>query len=536
MPGFTLSNVTTSKINRADYKSISKKSFDQFKLSSFHYSGYPIYIQEFKNGDYIFIEGKIYNHEISEVAASINHHGIDIVAENIIDYDGEFIILYYSSNSGKIEIINDYLGTLPVYIYHKNADWIISREIELITKSVKKLEKDSFGVACSLFLGHPMSNDTLWCDIKKAPTNSKIDINTSLNRVEICSVKTTPNSNHIDCSTKNLLDLIKESIINRSKKTTAPSLALSGGLDSRLIAAVSAESNQDLTFQTFIDNKNNSDVESAKKIIERLDIKHKHSFYNTTSSGSKEKDELFNIKQGLNPIIMSDLLPFLKNNIGKSLITGDGGDYILSDITPYRKINSFKNLISELATYRSIASIETAIEAAHISKTAFLSRLETEFDNYPKSNYTEKYTHFLLTQRLTNLTIEGLDRNRFYCWSTSPYLNPKVIRCALGINQKDKKKGKLFLELFNKTPYKLGEIANPNWNSNLYQTRKIGLLLFKQSLKRYKPTKKFKKSSEFEHIYTSSGLNKDEITFHLDSKSSPTFMWNYCYFKKNNLI
>jgi hypothetical protein len=81
-----------------------------------------------------------------------------------------------------------------------------------------------------------------------------------------------------------------------------------------------------------------------------------------------------------------------------------------------------------------------------------LSALEARVASYPEDDLGQKYVHFLLFEREFKFVFEGLDRNRSFFWSTSPFYEREFLYRAARVPAQFKTSFRLyryFMEALN---------------------------------------------------------------------------------------
>ena len=224
-------------------------------LASTQYEQYPL--TSFENSEFqIYLEGKIYDnnpaaiHKDLEGLATILFRDPAIYRENDIkewlrSRDGDFVVFILSKASGDIVILNDVFGRLPMYWYHSTAEgeFILSRELRFITNIKKPRNCDRMAIAQFLLLGHPLGERTLLQDIRHLRPASVIRISRegaqfSMIHLNSFDLESKPHGNKIcRANAKALVSLFSQACVNRADETSRHVLGLSGGLDSRSVAA-----------------------------------------------------------------------------------------------------------------------------------------------------------------------------------------------------------------------------------------------------------------------------------------------------------
>ncbi|MBL4862407.1 MAG: hypothetical protein JKY09_05250 [Crocinitomicaceae bacterium] len=506
MPGIILtSRIAPERVETAaqqlkftpSYSHETHISEDELTLISNRYDNYPI--RQFKVDElHFYFEGYIYNRSdedvINEVKSALLDSKYDVLANKISSYDGEFFMIVVNKQKQIVHLFNDSWGRLPVYIYENEQEKIVSREIKFITSIVDQLNYDPISVANNLMFGYSLGHKTIWQGVRKMAPHSIITIDLNSNKLgdrNFFDLKFNNENNSKDELAEEILQKIETSLDHRIQKLPQPSLSLSGGLDSRLIAACLKKINRSIPLTTYssYDQSTNPDIKSGSQIVKQLGFENLHELIPLRNTEIKDLFLLADIKQGLNFLGMSFIIPYYQYLSDKnySTITGDGGDKFLVDLTPPKKIKSEQQLINCILKYNSTCSIEEAAQLANVTPKEIIDHLKTHLNNYPVEDYNLKYAHFIVKERGINWLFEGEDRNRYFSWSTSPFYNPELIQLCLKYPMNAKRYGQLFLKLFNKLPGNLASILNPNWMLPLNDQKGIKRLHFKQNLKMYIP-------------------------------------------------
>jgi len=509
MPGFLLAvNTQQSALNKA----ISLLYFDQryscktileknsLFLAINSYQEYPTEIFEF--GDTIVLfEGKIYNkspESIREFLFSLiledgfNQH---LIEPWIAGADGEFVVVLYNKQSGKILMFNDIFGRLPVYYAVQNKTLVISREISFVKAMVSDPENDRFAIASTLLFGYVPGYKTPWKGICRLPYNSVVLIDTEENKFAIDEGERINIQNDGDNRGKNpeekLFELLVKGTINRINCLSKPSLALSGGLDSRLIAGILVNNKLKAAYLTYNEKGGSADadLEAVDQIVKLLKIEEQHKIIELGSTNESSLETLMNTKQGLNYLGMAFIVPFLNYFADNKLqqITGDGGDKILADLRPLIPLRNECDFLKYLITKNALMPLDKVLKMVSLSKNDFFTELIHIVNSYRAITYEEKYAQFLLHERAMVWLFEGEDRNRYYAWTTTPFYSTEFALKALGISMKSKKNGRLFLKFFKKLESGLETIPNPNWKLAPDQQLMIRWLFLKQRIKHSLP-------------------------------------------------
>ncbi|MGH7843963.1 MAG: hypothetical protein ACREQW_02160, partial [Candidatus Binatia bacterium] len=225
-----------------------------YLLGCTQYEHYPLTC--FENSSFqIYLEGQIYDKdpalldkELNRLASCVfqNHSDSDDrTKEWLLNADGDFVVFILRKEFGEIAILNDVLGRLPLYSYYSRTDgeFILSRELRFITNVKKNADFDRMAIAQFLLLGHPLGERTLLEDIHHVRPASIIKIcpRTSQIRVQGLRCLDFESKPYADKGIREnateLVSRFSQACVDRAHSESKNVLALSGGLDSRSVAA-----------------------------------------------------------------------------------------------------------------------------------------------------------------------------------------------------------------------------------------------------------------------------------------------------------
>lgn len=506
---------------------------------------YPL--EEINEDDFqIFIEGYIYNRDnfnlTPQICSLVESNDWANLAKLTGKLDGEFVILCLDKKERRVIILNDSWGRLPLYKVNSDKGFLLTRNAGLL--NYEKFEPNQVNVAINLLFGFSLGNSTIWNEVTKIPPHSIItcDLDSDIHEVlEYFQIGDISGSINLRDGVELVSKTLDEAIESRIKTIKNPTISLSGGLDSRFIAAVSKKLNLDVKHVTYYreNGANDLDVESAKLIARSLEISDSHELFPLGEMKNEDLEELINNKRGFNYLAMGFITDFLKlsQKFNWSLITGDGGGRFISDhILPYRKIFSKKELLDQIIMYNSMGSLKDVAALTGIKEHRMLNYLAEHINQYPVRKLDHLYSYFMIREVGVNWDCEGDDRNRNYSWCTSPYYHPQLISLALSIKSKQRRHGRLYNELFKRCPGDLQEISNPNWQNPPSQYLKTSFKYFKQKLKTLFPKKiiNMREEESLEHFEKKEELLKrleeerSQIRFNknaLPTKAKHKFYW-----------
>ena len=448
------------------------------------YDEYPIF--NFETEDFLFvIEGKIYNQSNSflekELPKIFQSASDDLRKNWLLKVDGDFIIYAYNKKTKSLNVLNDLLGRLPVYYKKINDQLIISRYIKFITSFENQTVFDKTGLGEYLIFGYLLGERTLFKDIKQLRPSSFITYTNSKftnESVYTFNFENRQNSNKTSKEMVNdLHDLFSNACVNRVSNGKQNLLALTGGMDSRIIAACLAKNN--IVFKTttmiFKNEAEKEEATIAKEISQLLNADWNPSYIYPPSG--KDVYTLLKLKEGMNYLATSFLLPFYKqiterygNNI--NLITGDKGDKTtLSYDNPIPKCSNLNDLMNYILGEHGMVSLDEVTQLIDVHKDDILNDLSNLLNSYPEKDFAQKYSHYRGIEKSHKLAFQGEDRHRRFFWTYEPITSSPFVHYFFNCPDKAKKMHKLFTPLLESFSQEAAGVVYTNFKSPINSIR-----------------------------------------------------------------
>ena len=331
------------------------------------------------SGNVLVFNGEIYNYK--SIRKNLSSHGITFKTESdtevllnaltvwgvdiIPKLQGMFAFVFFDKKHNKLIMARDYLGKKPLFFYINKSELFFSSQIKFIRKFLKSYSLDMNSVSMFIKLGYIIDPETMYNEIKSISPGQFIIIDlTNISAFEkytyIPLVIQTP-------SDKSLAETIEESLIERIEGHNSFALSLSGGLDSAILASISAKLNLPVTSFSMKYTKSDKskfslDAVHANQIANKLGIKHitvdimgPEKIEAHLNEFSKSMDEPNSNPTGL---AMMQLYKSISEQGFRLVITGDGADEIFGGYERFRLMNrygqhlkldskTFKKLINE---------------------------------------------------------------------------------------------------------------------------------------------------------------------------------------------
>ncbi len=408
--------------------------------------------------------------------------------------DGEFVVYALDTDSGDFAVVNDVFGRLPLYVYERNGEVVITRENKFLREFLGDISIDELGVAQCLLFGFTLGHRTLWKHVDKLEGGSLIrypsDSRGQRERVHQFNFGGVRNHDRsIERNADAAAESFKRACERRGSAATSTVVSLSGGLDSRSVAAgyrASGTSFEAVTFASRSDNEpidSTSDVTVARRAADLLDV----DWHRIDLSPPDTDDfrQLLSLKGGMNPFTNAQTLRFfrrLREEYGQDItyVTGDGGDKAVPDLSPSHSIGDVDELVSHLIEVESIVfSLERVIRMTGVSEAEIRDSVSSLINSYPESDPDHMYVGYKIRERGFNWLNEGEDRNRAFFWSTTPFYSLPFFTEVMSVPTEQKRHNQFYREFLSRLCPEATQLKDANFHvpmdSTLYPFIQRGL-------------------------------------------------------------
>lgn len=445
------------------------ESASQLLVGQVGYEQYPVHVFPTRSRALVILEGKIYNKSLSVVegelveAAEIGFGDVGALRawarRWTWDTDGDYLVFMASPDRSELVMFSDVLGRLPVYLWHDQRQLLAARRVSFIRHMQSQLDFDLIGCGQVLWLGYPLGSRTIIQDIRRAPGNVWLHARRHDNALhcEISSLRvlnfddkfadSVSAKTHVDA----LVDLFTSSCCGLGSRRDAQTmvLGLSGGLDSRAVAAGLMRADVPFVTATRLDAKGAArrDAQLAELLAAKLGLPWELVRLQPTTLVDQER--IVAIKDGLNYAGMAPMLPFLEClrdrwGCGATYVTGDGGDKLFPDLTfavPGASVRSLAEALIRKHTHHPVEPIERFLQ---LPPGCLYGELEQLLGQYPESDPRQKGVHFALYERGRKWLFEGEDRNRSFLWTATPFYSTPLLDYCLRVPDRLKKNRRLY--------------------------------------------------------------------------------------------
>jgi asparagine synthase (glutamine-hydrolysing) len=326
--------------------------------------------------------------------------------------------------------------------------------LNFINQLSEEVEFDKLAISQFLTFGFLLNNRTLYENINQLRPASLVRIHD--NTVQIQNMfkfnfQNRANENkNIKEVINDLHDLFSTSCKNRFKNDNKNVVALSGGLDSRLVVSSMFYNKIPFSTITFV-HKYGSVINDEQIAVQLANIFNVH--HNTVQINPPSGLDVYKqlkIKEGMNSLFTSYLHSFyykvnevFGNKI--NLITGDNGDKLIFTLDkPIRKFGSDDELSEYILNQHSILEPEMILQLTNLRKNEMLNEIVSLLKTFPEENLWNKYVHFKVSERPFKFAFQGEDRHRSFFWNISPFWSFPFYNYLMNCTDKIKKNHKVF--------------------------------------------------------------------------------------------
>jgi asparagine synthase (glutamine-hydrolysing) len=448
------------------------------------YAGYPFV--SFETDQFrVFLEGRIYSEDertLDRALITIGENlmrGSDNAAYEsirswLLDTDGEFVLLIQHKQAGVVHIVTDALGRLPLYYSRDEQSIMVSRQMDLVAAVQDRKEYDRLAIAQYLLFAYSLGNRTLLQGVHCIEPCSVIRVDPRSSRIELQRLHTFSFSEKLhsgkslETNATELSKLMSVACRSRTSSKRCNIVSLSGGLDSRAIAACMKNASISVSAATMIDADGayRADVDIAEQIARVLGIDWK--LFKLPIPRGRDAYRLLSMKAGLNSLSMSFILQFfdmLRSTYGSEInyITGDGGDKVLIDLRPKASLRSLSDLVQYIVSRHQLFSLEDVSRMTGVLERDIIRSISEQVDSYPEQDFDNKLVHFVIFERGRKWLFEGEDRNRNFFWHLAPFYGIQFFRYAMNCPDEQKADHTLYKELLVKLSPEVAAINNMHW-------------------------------------------------------------------------
>ena len=394
---------------------------------------------------------------VADLVFSTDPADRDRIAEWLLRTDGEFLLFLLHKPSGAVAVLNDPLALLPFFFYPTPDGLVASRELGFVLRLIPEKRCDPLGLAYLLLIRFCPGGRMPFAGVRRLGPGTLL-----VARPDTPDVETTTlyqwNFDHAEHGEKSLeengtrlAELLVEACRKRLDRTGAlPNvLALSGGLDSRLVAVALKAISAPCHTVSFVDadGAGLADAEAARQLADLLGFDWQQ--VNLDRVTGADVLALLRAKCGLNGLQASFIWAFnraLKDRFGSDLVyfTGDTGHGFKAFLhgVGCRDLNDVvhRGILAHYAMF----PIEAVTRLVGVPERAILDDLKENLADFPETSLQGKWTHFRILNRSFICQHDGMDRDRFHFRCAFPQPAPNLFAYCMGCPDGQKAKMRLY--------------------------------------------------------------------------------------------
>jgi asparagine synthase (glutamine-hydrolysing) len=437
---------------------------------------YPICFEKAPGNIMLIFEGKVYDRPKSNLMADIKSLiTCEVAIERyLFEVDGEFYLYLIDIDRRTVKVFGDHLNRLPLFYGYRENKWAVSRDIgfvrHFLNASINKLHLAEF-----LVFDYNLGDHTLFNNVFHLQISKKLKADLSSRKINAYH-KTFYydfSQKHIEDVDDKLFDEMASIFLKASKYRASQQniLSLSGGMDSRSVAAALCRTRAEVTGVTFEDEEKSAseDVVIAQEIAQSLDIKWKKVRLSTDNFHHDVKESI-RYKLGIQPARYYFLNQFcrkVRDLFGTKItfFTGDGGDKVFPDLSNGIDYHNDDKLFRLIIKENYEFPIAQASKLTGIPRKKLKLHIKNTIAGFPGKNSGDKHEYFVLTCRMKRYIFEGEDRNRRFFWSTNPFLSKPFFELMMKIGNTVKQDGNFYKNFVRRLDKDVAQIRNENYSS-----------------------------------------------------------------------
>ncbi len=419
------------------------------------YPGYPVrclVAPEFT----IVLEGHAYDRTADQLGRDLQElvrrafhttDALDVVSDFVRATDGDFLAVAVAATGERCIVFSDALGRLPVYVQIGPAGLALAREPKFVAGIAGTWGFDRLALAQSFWLGYPLGERTLLDGIERTGSGLFLEARPTAAGVQSRRGSTyafrSDAKSDLRGAKASAADLASRFIAATEGRARAAGgapavVSLSGGNDSRSVLAGLGQSRDHAIAATFrrAGGGHSADVLVAERIARSLGIPWES--IELSPVGADEEERLVWMKDGLNPVTMAFILPFLEEIRRRwgdraVLLTGDGGDKVFPDLRAVRRPRTMDGLVSAVVEDASMMRAEAVETLFGLPPGSLVEDLRSRLAGYPEPSFEHKFVRWQIAERARKWLFEGEDRARCFVWQATPFYSLPVFEAALAV-------------------------------------------------------------------------------------------------------
>jgi asparagine synthase (glutamine-hydrolysing) len=386
--------------------------------------------------------------------------------------DGDFVLLVVKDDGSQALVVNDRLGRLPLYTASRAGGAAIAREIKCVRAACGPGDVDRHALAQMLLFTFPLGVRTIHAHITRLPEASSAIIDAG-GRVD---ARTYYQWDFEALQAGGVAPDAAELAERFADRTAAIAdwgrgrsvvLGLSGGLDSRAVAAALSRAKTTFSSVTFTSRRKKAaeETDTSSLIARALGIPWEA--LELAPPTWEDERAMAVMRDGTSNValaFLADYFRLIAQRFGASALhfTGDGGDRALPDLRAEVRIADRDDFLE----YRLANALWTVAEAAALvclPRDEVVDAIRSHFASYPEKDASFQNARFMISDWAVNRLFCGEDRNRSYLWNATPFYAQSFFEAAMRAPLRRKRHYALYADVLRALDPRVVKIAKSNW-------------------------------------------------------------------------
>ena len=491
MPGITIAGGPNAQraLSTAAFDDYERRVFgaegDGLRLGITAYAAYPVVVTSGEWGVAVF-EGAAYATPAAEIESTLGSLGRRFALEPAAvradaerwaaGLDGDFAIAIVARGGAGALVVNDRLGRLPLYWSSAGGNTVVAREIKAVRAGCGAGDVDRHALAQTLLFSFPLGRRTLHAHIARAGEASSILVGAAGDvdvrqyyRWDFEALASEGGAKRDGGQAAALADRFvdRAGAIARWCADRPIVLGLSGGLDSRAVAAALARADVPYACVTFSSRRKKSaeELDTSMQIARALGRSWEEYALETPSWIDARR--MARLRDGSSNIALAFLFEYfakLVAQFGPSVchLTGDGGDRAMPDLragVPIRSREGFLDYRLSEALWR----VDDVARLVGLTRAAIVDVIRERFASYPERDAALLNVRFMIEEWAFARLFGGEDRNRAFVWNATPFYCQSFFEAAMRVAQPAKRHYALYAGFLRAIDPRITSIAKSNW-------------------------------------------------------------------------
>lgn len=246
--------------------------------------------------------------------------------------EGMFAFALHDRQTGETHLVRDIFGIKPLYFASSGSHTIFASEVKplLALRGVPQLNSRVLEEIC--VWGFPLSQNCFFDGIEQAPPASVLTLR-GAEKVRVTALPAMPRPED-KRGERSLEAVLRDSIADHMIADVPVAMALSGGLDSSVVAALARDLNPDLvTFTTTFSDEEDDEVRAAREVAKHCGLRNEVIKLEVKNLEERLHDIMYHLEDPIaNPNIFPTygLSQVIKNAGFKVVLMGEGSDEIFA--------------------------------------------------------------------------------------------------------------------------------------------------------------------------------------------------------------